>query len=609
MADQSRINNRKPIFFYILLDLFVLPCLLFIFLSLPRVYAGLTYGDWKELFNSSYVNLNLSLAWLLLAAYFLGKQVSYKAAKIIFLIVILLIFTIRIADVETMRVFHFSFSPAFFANVELETLELILVEYWIGFVLLFLFLVVYFVVLLKLKFRPHGKKARIILSIIFLLILVRSVYILKKESWHSSVDFASQLLFEQAYAYYLQTDLIQSITWTDSEYQIVKDLGIELGSPADNPQQQVSEKRNLFLIYLEGFQSNFTGIGGSPYKNLTPNLDRFAKKNITLSNFYNAVTPTINALISTQCGLLPRFDNYTLDKYIYAPAVACLSDLLAERGYHQVMFLGSSAVFSGIRKFAEFHKFDEIIDRYEIEADFPQYREGMHTWGFNDYDLFRVAEVVVERIKDQSPFHMTLFTLDTHPPFDTSDKCPKYSKDNKQLNAIHCVDHSFGLFYDFLRIKGLLKNSIILITGDHMTHGGKTEYGKVFTALYSPDLVAEKGKIIDVQSYSPDIAPTLLELMGTGVTSKLAGKSILSVRSRFQHLISPAFEVFDGAFHRAGPCKREDIQNTILKNESRLLTDCEREKVILTLESWILKNKLLRDEKECPIPINGQAEE
>ncbi len=569
-------------------DILILPFLILGYLSLPRLYAVLRFAEPGDYLTSSYYNLNLTLAYLLAASYFLGKQVFYRSTKLIFLVVLQVIFIIRIVDIESFRVFHMSFSPAFFANLELESFRVMAYDYWWGLILLGLYLIVFFLFFMKRAYPPYGKRAGTILTVLMLLILVRSAVVLKKQSWHSSADFAVQLLVEQAYEYYRESDFLDSLQWTETELEVINNLGFDL-KPVSFDYNAVSlQKPNLILIYLEGFQAEFTRAGGSKIKGLTPNLDRFAGNNTYLPNFYNAVTPTINALISTQCGLLPRFGNYSLDKIVYAPNILCLPDYLKGMGYQQTMLLGSSPVFSGIKKYAEFHQYDEVIGRYAIKERYPEYRKGMTTWGINDYDLYRVAVKTVDRLQKSSPFHLTLFTLDTHPPFDTSPECPVFSKDNKLFNAIHCSDYGFGMFYDHLGEIGLLDNSMVVLAGDHMPHGGGREYGRVFAAFRAPGFAAGEGRVIDTISYSPDIIATILDMMGTGLTSKLVGKSVLSSRTQFQHLVSPGFEIYNGKFRSAGKCDKQELLKTTLRDETLPLSDCQREKVLKKLDSWVL---------------------
>jgi phosphoglycerol transferase MdoB-like AlkP superfamily enzyme len=591
MAIQNSGKGQRHLLIRLLSDLFILPCLVLAYLSLPRLYAALTYGEWNELFTSSFLNLNLDLAYLLAAGYFVGRQFFCRSSKLIFLLVLQLLFCIRIADIEMIRIFHMSFSPAFFANIELEAFKVMVSNYWLEMILLVLYLPGSFGLLFRIRFSSYGKLGTSILTIVFILVFVRSIYILKKERWHSSADFASQLLIEQAYDYYLQSDILQSLNWSKAEREVVEELGFELEPVKFDFDSSTLKKFNLIIVYLEGFQNGFTSIGGSRFKNLTPNLDRFAERHLYLPNYYNAVTPTINALISTQCGLLPRFGNHSLDKIVYAPDIGCLSDYLHHMGYQQVMLLGSSPVFSGIKKFAEFHLYDEIIGRYKIESQYPDFEKATTSWGINDFDLFKVAVDTIEKLKERPPFHLTLFTLDTHPPFDTSPECPVFSKENKMLNAIHCSDHAFGMFYDYLRKEDLLKSSIVLLTGDHMIHGGGREFGKVFTALHVPGLNAMEGQTIEAASYSPDIIATLLELMGTGLNEKLAGKSFMSVRQQYQHLISPGFELYNKKFIPSGDCSREDLQKTVLADHDHPFSNCEREKAIKLLDARVFRGK------------------
>jgi signal transduction histidine kinase len=110
-------------------------------------------------------------------------------------------------------------------------------------------------------------------------------------------------------------------------------------------------------------QANFTEAGGSPFHALTPYLDRFASRSLYMASFYNAVTPTINALISSQCGILSQVENSSLEADRgYTRNLSCLSDVLHDAGYSCSMFYSSYFDYTGFRDFLKNRGLDEMYD-------------------------------------------------------------------------------------------------------------------------------------------------------------------------------------------------------------------------------------------------------
>lgn len=581
-------KNRKALIISLLFDFIALPLIILLILSLPRIYACLTFSDWSTQFPGSYENLNLTLAYLLAALYFLFKQIAYRSTKIVLSTIILLLLATRIVDIEMQRVFGYSFSPQFFAHIEPETFVVFLKQYWLplaGFIIA-VFLVFYYIVKIRCP-DYQTRKVKLICACIFALMAIRSIVVLQKNAWHSSVDFASQLFIEQAFAYYQKTDILDRLTYTSEEIEVIEQLGFNLSKGLPDLKSGDLQKYNIIILYLEGFNADFTSVGGSPYLNLTPHLDSFARRNIYFPNFYNAVTPTINSLISGQCGLLPAFDNQSLDKFIYAPDVPCLSDYLDSLNYTQVLLQGSSTVFSGVGRFAEFHHFDEIIGRDVLAKRYPALKNKMTSWGLKDWELMRVARDIIKELSRREPFHISIFTLDTHPPFDTSRKCNIFKEKARKLNAIHCVDIVFGSFYTFLEEEKILDDTILLVTGDHRVHGGKP-YGRVFTALHLPDDMKQRNRRITLNTYTPDIAPTILEVIGTDLVSLNVGKSMFSERRNYQRMIAPTFEIYNDRLYPKTKCPGKRLESTRIELLQRPFEDCAHRKINYFIDKWLL---------------------
>ncbi len=85
--------------------------------------------------------------------------------------------------------------------------------------------------------------------------------------------------------------------------------------------------KNIFLIYLESFSFKYLN------EEITPELQKISRKSVVFSNFFNSATPTINAIVASQCGIFPNlgFEGVKLSKY---SKIYCLGDYLKEKNYY-----------------------------------------------------------------------------------------------------------------------------------------------------------------------------------------------------------------------------------------------------------------------------------
>ena len=89
--------------------------------------------------------------------------------------------------------------------------------------------------------------------------------------------------------------------------------------------------KNIFLIYLESFSHKFLS------EKISPNIYEFSKKSFVFENYFNASTPTINAIVSSQCGIFPQL-GYGIKAGYQAiteryNSLQCLGDTLKSSGY------------------------------------------------------------------------------------------------------------------------------------------------------------------------------------------------------------------------------------------------------------------------------------
>jgi len=576
----------------IILRFVVLPVTLWVFLSLPGLYYAVNYLDLWEVFDTAYVNHNFNFVAIILGVFAPIYYLSKKTSRIVFSLILSLLFLIRFFDIGLKSTFEISFSPIVFRSTSFDSFLIALNLFGKELVLITLVGVLCSIVISYLMgFSFHKSKTSIITIVLFLLLAVRSTYIIYNERYYAFENIPSYLLAKELLEF--QDSLKQKrIKLSDVEAQNLNKIGIRPQSPGLSKLKNYVQKRNLVILYLESFNTNYTKKGGSHFKDLTPNIDLFIEKSVLFSNYFNAVSPTHNSIFSSWCGIFPELhDNYVRENPDYTKGLTCFSDILNSLGYTQKFFFGHGSWYGGITLFLKNHSYEQVTELSHIEREFPAMVKNKHIWGIQDTDLSRYVIRQVEQVENNQPFNIGAFYINTHPPFFTAPDCPKYVLDNTSklhLQSIHCVDHAVGMILQTLKKRGLMGNTVVVVVGDTPGHdhekGQFLSYNRTLLAVYSPNLKPGINKTV---SYSPDLGPTILEAMGIPVPQIQSGHSILTSRLDFPNLVAPEFSVVDGEYRNGGRCSFEEMGMQKIGIILDDVTDCERRKIFQYLSQWI----------------------
>ena len=576
----------------IILRFVVLPVTLWVFLSLPGLYYAVNYLDLWEVFDTAYVNLNFNFVAIILGVFAPIYYLSKKTSHIVFPLILSLLFLIRFFDIGLKSTFEISFSPIVFRSTSFDSFLIALNLFGKELVLITLVGVLCSIVISYLMgFSFHKSKTSIITIVLFLLLAVRSTYIIYNERYYAFEKIPSYLLAKELLEF--QDSLKQKrIKLSDVEAQNLNKIGIGPQSPGLSKLKNYVQKRNVVILYLESFNTNYTKKGGSHFKDLTPNIDLFIEKSVLFSNYFNAVSPTHNSIFSSWCGIFPELhDNYVRENPDYTKSLTCFSDILNSLGYTQKFFFGHGSWYGGITLFLKNHSYEQVSELSHIEREFPAMVKNKHIWGIQDTDLSRYVIRQVEQVENNQPFNIGAFYINTHPPFFTAPDCPKYVLDNTSklhLQSIHCVDHAVGMILQTLKKRGLMGNTVVVVVGDTPGHdhekGQFLSYNRTLLAVYSPNLKPGINKTV---SYSPDLGPTILEAMGIPVPQIQSGHSILTSRLDFPNLVAPEFSVVDGEYRNGGRCSFEEMGMQKIGIILDDVTDCERRKIFQYLSQWI----------------------
>lgn len=281
-------------------------------------------------------------------------------------------------------------------------------------------------------------------------------------------------------------------------------------------------KPNLVLIYVESLESGFgdPALMGedllAPLNAATQDAYRF--------NDYEQTTGTgwtIAGIVSTQCGIPLKshalFDGNQQGEKVksFLPGARCLGEVLADNGYKNVFLGGASLYFAGKGKFFAQHGYSELYGKEEwSRAGHKQFND----WGLYDDALFKEAKVKVDALqKSRQPFNLTLLTVDTHPSFGyISPTCAKQGVTDYK-GIVHCTAGLVADFVGHLKQRGYLKNTVVVILGDHLS--GQTPVEAILAespkrTIYNRFLTPNKLDQNRDRTFHFGIFPSILYAMG-----------------------------------------------------------------------------------------------
>ena len=281
--------------------------------------------------------------------------------------------------------------------------------------------------------------------------------------------------------------------------------------------------KNLILIYIESLEFNLRNVDLHS-KNLIREIDQIEGDTFKLHPAPGTGW-SIAGMISSQCSipLKPYYGNDLNSKRVILPSAQCLGDILADRGYKQYFLVGPDLKFSGMDKFYNSHGYQYAFGLNEFKnlGMDPKLFTG---WGggLNDDTLFIEARrIIEENVATGSPYNLTLITTDTHAPNGLpSPRCSSEERTTGYRGAFECTSRNLASFIKSLKSNGLLKNTVLVIMGDHPFMAPPELSNKfpnpreVYFKFYDSSGLHHKARSNRNFMTHFDVAPTILDSLG-----------------------------------------------------------------------------------------------
>lgn len=313
------------------------------------------------------------------------------------------------------------------------------------------------------------------------------------------------------------------------------ELVLGLGPPvvADPP-------RNVIIIIMESLRARSTTVH-DPSLDTTPFLASLAERGATVETAWTAVTHTSKAIVGILCGIYPRLDLPIDEAEPTGLPPTCLARILRQRGYATAFMQTATAHFERRDQLVRNMRYETFLSKETIPlGDF----EETSYFGWEDEALVAPAvDWARARTEAGEPFFLTLLTLSTHHTYKTPTRFEKKKRTrgelDQYLNAVSYLDATLATLFEQLEAAGALDGTLVVLVGDHGEgfgeHGRRQHDAVIYEeGLHVPLLLlgpgVEPGARLTGLRHVVDIAPTVLEWLGTPVESGLPGVSLLSTK-------------------------------------------------------------------------------
>ena len=218
--------------------------------------------------------------------------------------------------------------------------------------------------------------------------------------------------------------------------------------------------RNVMLVSLESTAARYLGLYGAA-ADIAPNLSALARSAIVFENAYAVYPESIKGLFSILCSIAPGFDT-TAESYSDVPCRSPAA-ILGQRGYRTALFHSGRFDYLGMNAVIRGRGYDVLEDAGDIG--------GRHESSFGIDEPSTVARVLqwIDEERTGRPFFVTYLPIAGHHPYESSARGPFPDDEEfgRYRNAVHDGDAALGALRRGLETRGLDRNTVWIILGDH----------------------------------------------------------------------------------------------------------------------------------------------
>jgi phosphoglycerol transferase MdoB-like AlkP superfamily enzyme len=259
-------------------------------------------------------------------------------------------------------------------------------------------------------------------------------------------------------------------TFPSSRYPLVHSTTGVPGVRLDRSHVGGGGRPNILLIFVEGLDRRFLAQTVRGIR-VTPFLDRLRGESVYFEHFFTNGSSTFHGLFASFCSQLPRL-GFAAIRTHYGNEFLCLPAALGRGRYWTEMVIGQNRDrgHSRLGLFMARNGLDALRDEGDFGPAAPRGRLGVLDSGL--FDLMRVRIATLQA--GDRPFLLTTLTTSTHHPFQVPEDHPDVralrDEPDRYVRALRYLDIELERFFTGLHRDGRLRNTVVLILGDHGRH-------------------------------------------------------------------------------------------------------------------------------------------
>jgi arylsulfatase A-like enzyme len=299
--------------------------------------------------------------------------------------------------------------------------------------------------------------------------------------------------------------------------------------------------KNVIVVVGESVGAKYLSLYGGKLKTW-PRMEAEAAHSLVFRNFYSHIENTSDALFAMTLSHFPPLNwSEATDDVPRAPGTT-VAQVLRGHGYRTAFISAGDNTFADQGKFLENRGYDTLWDCHDAGAPMA------FSWGVQDKAMVDMLLRYIDGDRAK-PFYIFSWNQGTHHPFFLPPEIPPTDfirgdrsygdipEDlNKYLNSLREFDRQLGRLFEALRERGLDKDTLVVVTGDHgqafgAPHKGYFHSGNVYDedvhvpmVVWSPALFAQAA-VSDAVASQIDLSPMILDLLGIPAPAGWQGRS------------------------------------------------------------------------------------
>jgi arylsulfatase A-like enzyme len=225
---------------------------------------------------------------------------------------------------------------------------------------------------------------------------------------------------------------------------------------------------NVLLIILEGVSGVYLPSLRDRHDETNqismPQLDQIAASGLSWSTFINHQRQTNRGEYALLCGDYPNLmgGEPKMTELIGAGQLDCLPEILREFGYITAYVQAAPMSYMLKDQFMPQAGFERTVGDSSFEHSYNR-----NHWGVDDLAFFEQSLGMLEQLRrDERSWFLTLLTVGTHHPFNVPQDFESDYEHGSDGWAMDYLDQAIGFFIQELEDRGVLENTLVLITSD-----------------------------------------------------------------------------------------------------------------------------------------------